>query len=208
MELQYFGGNCVRITTKKASVVVDDNLVEMGGKSITKPDDIVLNTNANIIKTASSDHLTIAQPGEYEVSSTSIQGVAARGHMDAGGMNATIFKIQAEDIRLVVIGHIYPELTDDELEAIGMVDVLIIPIGGGGYTLDAVGALKVIKKVEPKIVIPTQYADDKLKYEVPAQDLQTALKELAMEPAETTAKLKLKSAELPENTQLIILEKS
>lgn len=208
MDIQYFGGNCVRITTKKASVVVDDNLAEMGAKSITKPDDIVINTNENIIKAASSDQLTIAQPGEYEVSNISIQGTAARAHMDAGGMNATIFKLQADDIRLVVIGHIYPELTDDELEAIGMIDVLIIPVGGGGYTLDAIGALKVIKKIEPKIVIPTYYNDKSLKYEVPAQDLQVALKELAMEPAQTVQKLKLKSAELPETTQLIVLEKS
>lgn len=208
MELQYFGGNCVRITTKKASVVVDDNLADLGAKSITKADDIVLNTNSNIIKTAMSDHLTIAQPGEYEVSNTSIQGVAARAHMDAGGTNATIFKIQAEDIRIAIIGHIYPELTDDELEAIGTVDVLIIPIGGGGYTLDAVGALKVIKGVEPKIVIPTFYADDKLTYEVPPQELQVALKELAMEPTETTTKLKIKHADLPEAMQLIVLERA
>lgn len=208
MELQYFGGNCVRITSKKASVVVDDNLVELGAKSITKADDIVLNTNAKIVKTASSDHLTIAQPGEFEVSGVSIQGVAAKAHMDTDGTNATIFKLQIEDIRVVIMGHIFPELTDDELEAIGMVDVLIIPVGGGGYTLDPLGALKIIRKVEPKIVIPTHYDDKGLKYEVPAQDLSIALKELTMEPTETTAKLKLKSADLPETMQLIVLERS
>lgn len=206
MELQYFGANCVRIITKKASIVVDDNLAELGAKSVTKAEDVAIVTNSNIIK-APTARMVLDQPGEYEVSNVSIQGVAARAHMDTAETNATIFKLQAEDIRMVIVGHIYPDLTDDELEAIGTVDVLIIPVGGNGYTLDPVGALKVIKKVEPKMIIPTHYADKTLKYEVPQQDLATAIKELAMEPTETVAKLKIKSTELPETTQLIVLEK-
>ncbi len=207
MELQYYGGNCVRLTTKQASVVIDDNLEELGAKSITKDDDITLNTNSKIVKTVNPGRMHLEQPGEYEVSNISIQGVAARAHVDSEGLNATIFKLQADDIRVVVVGHIYPDLTDDELEALGMVDVLVIPVGGNGYTLDPVGALKVIKKVEPKIVVPTHYADSKLKYEVPQQELAVALKEMAMEPAETIPKLKLKSGDIPETTQLIVLEK-
>lgn len=208
MELQYFGGNCVRVTAKKASVVIDDNLASLGAKSVTKPDDIVINTNSNVVETPEHGRIMIAQPGEFEVSNISIQGIAARGHMDATGKKATIFKILADDIRLVVVGHIYPELTDSELEAIGTVDVLVVPVGGSGYTLDAVGALKIIRKLEPKIIIPTHYDDGKLKYEVPQQDLPAALKEMSMEPGEPVAKLKLKSADLPEATQLVILERA
>ena len=106
----------------------------------------------------------------------------------------------------LVVGGIL-DLTDDELEAIGTIDVLIIPIGGNGYTLDGAGALKVIRKIEPNVVIPTHYADKKIKYPVEQQDLETALKGLAMEPKETVAKLKLKPADLTENTQLIVLER-
>lgn len=209
MELQYFGGNCVRITTKKATIVVDDNLAELGSKSVTKPDDIVLNTNPELVKGATGGRLVISQPGEYEVSNISIQGVAARAHIDeAGTTKATIFKVQADDIRMVIVGHIHPELTDDELESIGTVDVLIIPVGGSGYTLDPVGALKVIKGTDPKIIIPTHYDDKGLKYEVPQQELSVALKEMGMEVTETVPKLKLKGADLPEVTQLIVVEKS
>lgn len=208
MEIQYFGGNCLRLSTKKASVVIDDNLSELGAKSVTKAEDVALDTNASTVKVAKGGKLLIAQPGEYEVSYVSIQGIAARSHMDEEGQtSATIFKLQTDDIRIVVIGHIYPDLSDDQLEAIGTVDIMLIPVGNSGYTLDAIGALKIIKKLEPKIIIPTHYSDPKLKYEVPQHSLEEALKELAMEPSETTPKLKLKSNEIPENTQLIVLER-
>jgi L-ascorbate metabolism protein UlaG (beta-lactamase superfamily) len=208
VELQYFGANCLRITTKKASIVIDDNLEQLGTKSITKPDDIVLNTNPGIVKVAKGGRLVIAQPGEYEVSNVSIQGVGAQAHTDEGKKNATIFKILAEDIRLVVVGHIFPDISDAQAEAIGTVDVLVIPVGGSGYTLDPVGALKVIKEIEPKIIIPVHYADSQLKYEVPQLDLQAALKEMAMEASETVPKLKLKSTDILETTRVIVLEKS
>jgi L-ascorbate metabolism protein UlaG (beta-lactamase superfamily) len=208
MELQYFGGNCVRIAAKKAAVVVDDNLAQLGAKSVTKAYDITLVTNTELIKGTPEAHLTIDQPGEYEVSNVSIQGVGARAHTDEESkQNATIYKLTVDDIRVAIIGHIYPELTDAQLEAIGVVDVMILPVGGSGYTLDALGALKVIKKIEPKIVIPTHYADSKLKYEIPSVELSHALKEMSMEPAETVTKLKLKHSDLPENMQLIVLER-
>ncbi len=86
-------------------------------------------------------------PGEYEVSEVSIFGISARAHMDEKGQEtATIFKIQFEDLRVAVVGHIHPDLTDDHLEEIGAVDILIVPVGGNGYTLDPIGALQVIKK--------------------------------------------------------------
>jgi phosphotransferase system IIB component len=49
VEFQYYGANCLRITTKKTSIVVDDNLEKLGLKSVTKPTDISLRTS-RIIK--------------------------------------------------------------------------------------------------------------------------------------------------------------
>jgi L-ascorbate metabolism protein UlaG (beta-lactamase superfamily) len=99
-------------------------------------------------------------------------------------------------------------LTDDELEAIGVIDVMFVPVGGNGYTLDPIGALKLIKAVEPKLVIPTHYADKSLNFEVPQQELEAAIVELGMEVKERLPKLKLKPGELPDITQLFVLEKS
>ncbi len=207
MELQYYGGNCIRINTKEASIVIDDNLEVLGLKSITKSDDIVLRTTYQD-KQDKQEVLTIAQPGEYEVSKVAIQGIPARAHMDEEGkQTATIFKLTTPEMRIAVVGHIHPDLGEAELEAIGTVDLLVIPVGGGGYTLDATGALQVIKKIEPKVIVPVHYADAKIKYEVPQAELADVLKNLSMEVHETVPKLKLKASDLTEATQLIVVER-
>jgi len=119
-----------------------------------------------------------------------------------------MFKVIAGDIRVLVTGHVYPELTDSQLETIGIVDVLFVPVGGSGYTTDPLGALKLIKAIEPKLVVPTHYADSALAYPVPQADLESALKDIAMEPKERVTKLRLKPIDLTDITQLVILEKS
>lgn len=207
MEFQYFGGNCVKMVTKDASIVVDDVLESLGLKSVTKDGDITIATRFDM-PVAESSQLSIKQPGEYEASKVAIQGIPVRAHMDEDGkQSATVFKLTSTELRVAVVGHIHPDLDEEQLESIGIVDVLIVPVGGNGYTLDAIGALKVIKKIEPKIVIPVHYNDPKLSYEVPQAELEDVLKNMAMEPAETTDKLKLKASDLPENTQLIILNR-
>lgn len=207
MELQFFGANCLKLTSKKASIVIDDNLSDLGLKSVTKAGDIVLFTGPHG-DPHSEARLVIDQPGEYEVANTSIQGIEARAHMDeADQKTATIYKIIGDDLRVAVVGHVFPEISDSQLESLGMIDVLIIPVGNSGYTLDGIGALKLIKKIEPKLVIPTHFADKAVKYPVPQVDLEEALKGLSMEPKETVPKLKLKAGELSDVTQLIVLER-
>jgi L-ascorbate metabolism protein UlaG (beta-lactamase superfamily) len=208
MDLQFYGANCIVLGSKQARLVFDDTLQELGGKAIAKEGDIVLYTAAHG-SPAAAPKLLIDQPGEYEVSGVSIYGIAARAHIDEEGKKtATMYKCIFEDMSILVTGHIFPELSDAQLEAIGMVDVMFLPVGGNGYTLDGVGALKLLRKVEPKIVIPTHYDDSSLSFPVPQQPLEQAIKALAMEPKETTSKLRLKADELSDVTQLIVLERS
>lgn len=206
MELQYFGANCLRISTKKAQVVIDDNLDKLGLKPVTKPADISLHTFSGV--TAQQSHFAAEMPGEYEISGVVIHGVSARGHMDEEGkQSAVIYTVAADDLKVAVLGHIYPQLSEDQLEQIGHVDIAVVPVGDSGYTLDGVGALKLIKQIEPRVVIPTHYADKAIKYEVPQVELAEALKNLAMEPSETIAKYKPKPIDLTDTTRLIILER-
>lgn len=208
MEIQYFGANCVRLNTKRASIIVDDNLADLGQKSVTRNGEIALFTGPHGDSSPKTEEkIVIDQPGEYEVADTSIHGIAARSHIDESGKNSTLFKIVDDDIRVVVTGHIYPELSDEQLEEIGIVDVLIVPVGGNGYTLDGVGALKLIRKIDPKVVIPTHFDEKGFDFPVPQQPLSEALKALAMEPKETLPKFKVKLSELTDSTQLIILDK-
>lgn len=192
--------------TKKAQIVVDDNLEKLGLKPVTKPADISLHTYANI--PATEAHFTADMPGEYEISGVVIHGIAARSHMDEGGKkSAVIYTINADDMRIAVLGHIYPDLSEDQLEQIGQVDIAIVPVGNSGYTMDGVGALQVIKKIEPKVVIPTHYADKAVKYEVAQVELAEALKNLGMEPSETLDKYKPNRADWTDTAKLIVLNR-
>ncbi len=207
MDLQYYGGNCVKITSKKFSIVVDDNLAGLGLKPVTKAADISLRTSV-LVPEPKEALFTTDTPGEYEISGAIIRGIAARSHMDEEGkQSAVIYTVEAEDARVGIIGHIFPNLNEDQLEQIGLLDVIIIPVGGNGYTLDGVGALTIIKQIEPNIVIPTHYGDKALKYEVPQQELNEAIKALGMEPVETTAKYKVHSGESADTTKLVVLER-
>ncbi|MBI2285829.1 MBL fold metallo-hydrolase [Candidatus Saccharibacteria bacterium] len=206
MELSFFGANCLRISTKKAQIVIDDNLEKLGLKSITKPTDISLHTHSGI--PSKPAHFTADMPGEYEISGVVIHGIAARAHMDDESKeSAIIYTVAADDMRIAVLGHIYPDLSEDQLEAIGHVDIAIVPVGNNGYTMDGVGALQVIKKIEPKVVIPTHYADKAIKYEVSQAELAEALKNLGMEPAETLDKYKPNRAEWTDTARLIVLNR-
>lgn len=205
MEIQYYGANCIRLTTKQASITIDDNLKELGLKSQTKTGDILIFTSAHGEPEADAK-IVIDQPGEYEIAEVSIVGLPARSHMDEeAGRTATIYKLTIDDIRVLVTGHIYPELSEQQLEDISLVDILIIPVGGNGYTLDGEGALKIIKQIEPKILIPVHYADKAVGYPVPMQELQSALSTLGMEAKQPQDKLKIKNTDISENLELVIL---
>jgi L-ascorbate metabolism protein UlaG (beta-lactamase superfamily) len=207
VDLQFYGANCFSLTLKGTRIIIDDNLADLGAKSITKAEDIALFTGVH--SDVDNARRVFDSPGEYEVADISVIGITARGHLEeTGKTGATMFKLVTGELSILITGHIYPELSDTQLEAIGMVDLLIVPVGGNGYTVDPAGALKLIKDIEPKLVIPSHYADKALKYPVPQQELANALKELAMEPKETVSKLKLKPGELSDVTQLVILEKS
>jgi len=213
MDVQFFGANCVTVTVGNARIVIDDTLAVMGGKPVARPGDIVLSTQKisddERLKRAVDAKLLVDRPGEYEVSDISIYGIQARLHMDEDKQRTgTMYKLIAKDLRMLVTGHVFPKLKETELEQIGAIDVMVVPVGGNGYTLDPVGAMDLIKAIEPKLVIPTYYADDKLTFEVPAQTLDQALQALGFEVKERTGKLKLKSGDWGESTQLVVLERS
>jgi L-ascorbate metabolism protein UlaG (beta-lactamase superfamily) len=205
VDLQFFGANCVVFSNKALRLVIDDNLAELGTQSVTKADDIAAFTGAHGLP-KHEPKLVIDGPGEYELSGLSILGIAARGSMDPEDTHkATMYKVMTEDMSYLITGHIFPDLNDSQLETIGMVDVMIVPVGNMGYTLDPAGALKLIRKVEPKIAIPTHFADETLHYPVDQLEFDQVLKGLAMEPKETTVKYRYKPGELGDTTQLVVL---
>lgn len=204
MDIEYKGANCVVISTKNASLVVDGKLSTAGLKDYVMSDNTIeLATQDDLL--VGGDHVVIDTPGEYEVSNVSIAGISAKRLIDFDGQErSTIYKIRIGDLRTVVLGHVVTPLSDDQLESLGVVDVLIIPVGGGGYTLDSHQAVEVINKIDPKVVIPTHYADSTLKYEVPQESLESFVKELGAPQYEKVSKWKIKGGAMPEGGRMLV----
>jgi len=197
-EVEYKGANSVTISTKKGTIVTDPKLSLVGLKDANVKDSIELSTEARFALNADNARLVIEGPGEYGIADFDIHGIAAQRHLDADGKASTIYRIEAGEIRVALVGNIYEKLSEAQLEEIGLVDVLIIPVGGNGYTLDATGAATLTRLIDPKLVVPIHFADPAIKYEVPQDPLDLFVKELGV-PVEETPKLKLKTgAALPE----------
>lgn len=204
MEIKYYGANCIKIITKKATLVIDDTLVANGKKSITTNKDISINTNREL-EYSNSDYFVIDSSGEYELSEISIHGIDSKLHYDPSKKN-TMYSIHSNGLSVAVLGHTEADLSDKQIESFGIVDILIIPIGGSGFTIDSVEAIKLIKTIEPKIVIPTHYKSDTVKYEVPQQPLEEFVKTVGSGEIENVDVLKIKDNNIPEKTRFVVLK--
>jgi hypothetical protein len=209
-EIEYKGANSVIISTKKSTLVTDPKLSLVGLKDVSTKDAVELATEARFALNSDVARLTIESPGEYGVAEFDIKGIAAQRHLDSESepLIATIYRVEVNETRIAIIGNIYEKLSEVQLEELGLIDILIIPVGGNGYTLDATGAATITRSIDPKVVIPIHYADTGINYEVAQDTLETFTKELGA-PVEEMAKFKLKqAAPLPAVLTTIVLTRA
>lgn len=210
-DIEYKGGNGVIIATKKTQVVIDPQLSVVGLKNLSVKDAVELATEARFSLKDESSKLEVEGPGEYETGDVSIRGVRATRHLDTSADEpiSTIYRIEIGDVRIAVVGNIAPKLSEDQLEDIGVVDILIIPVGGNGYTLDAVSATTVARQIDPRVVIPVHYADSGVKYEVSQDNLELFTKELAAPVEDAGVKYKIKaSSSIPQVLTVVTIARS
>jgi len=103
-------------------------------------------TTGDVVKI---NEVELPGPGEYEVAG-----------VEAFGIDKDIYLFKADDIHVVYLDSINRSLTDDEIERLSEVEVLIIPIGGD-KVINSKQASLIIKAVDPKIIIPVSYKDSK-----------------------------------------------
>lgn len=210
-DIEYKGGNGIVIATKKLAAVIDPNLSVVGLKNASTKDAIEIATETRFATRNADARLTIDGPGEYEIGDFSIRGVRATRHIDTASDEpiSTMYRIEIGDIRIAVVGNIAPKLHEDQQEELGVIDILILPVGGSGYTLDATSAATVVRQIDPKVVIPVHYADTALTYEVPQDTLETFTKELAAPVEEAGSKYKVKSASsIPQVLTVVTVDRS
>ena len=167
MNIQYYGHSCFKITTKPAGRGQEDVIafIDPFDKSVgLRPPqgqaDLVLVTHNhpdhNNPEALKGSPAVIDIPGEYSVKGINIVGLQSEHGPTKNPTPNTIYLLDTEDIKICHLGDLGTDLTEKQLEELDGVDVLMIPIGGK-TTIDAKKAIEVIKKLEPKIIIPMHY---------------------------------------------------
>lgn len=169
MNISWYGQTCFEIVVQKGkngpvSILTDPFGRDLGLKPPRASADIVVLSRygGELIR---EDSFLIAGPGEYDVKGVYIEGIQAfSGGPDKKGSGkedktepTAIFTIDAEEIRVCHLGFLgQKELSASQLEKIGDIDILTVPVGGG-RALGAKDAVKIISQIEPSIVIPMHY---------------------------------------------------
>lgn len=213
MNISWLGSGFVRLEYKNLSVAINPfTEVETGVKPprfkfdlavLSKLED--MNTNP-YVKNADSSQFILAGDGEVEKNDVFILGFSMNQPTTtaASAKSGNIFVLRGEDINIAYLGFL-PEgkLTPEMLDKIGAIDVLLVPVGDGD-SLNENEAIAAINDLEPKIVIPINYALPGFKNNL--NPLEKFLKAYGKQPALTDKKVTIKKSNLPQETLLYILE--
>ncbi len=199
MDITYLGAGSVRLAARGLSIVCDP----AAGTKVTG--EVVTISSPDVKAATAGAKMVLETPGEFEIAGSLVVGIPTRLHVDEAGERGTAYTVTIEGVRVAVLGNIAPELTGEQLEAIGEVHVLVIPVGGHGLTLDAEAAAALVGQLEPRYVIPVHYDDGVTVYPIPQDKLDTFLSAVGMH-SEPVAKLKVTEKDLPAETTVVVLE--
>ncbi|RJO62409.1 MAG: lactamase [Dehalococcoidia bacterium] len=209
MEITWLGHSCFRIRGKQTTIITDPFSPGVG-YSLGK-------ASANIV-TVSHDHSdhsysagiggdprVIKRPGEYEIAGVLIIGMSTFHDANKGadrGKN-TVYVLEMEEMTICHLGDLGQPLTDSQIEEIGKVDVLMVPVGGI-TTINATTAAAMVRQMEPRVILPMHYKTPVFQGEL--EPVENFLREFGMQQATPQPKLNVNKNNLPVTTQVILLE--
>ena len=158
------------------------------------------------LRSVGGEPVVLRGPGEYEVREILVTGIGTFRDDEQGARRGrnTIYTIRLDDLVICHLGGLGHVLPTNDLEKLGDIDVVLVPIGGADADLTAPKAAEVIHQLEPKVVIPMSYdPDDSRTKDSPFERL---LHELGVKDIEPTSKLTLSRSSLPENIQVVALD--
>jgi L-ascorbate metabolism protein UlaG (beta-lactamase superfamily) len=205
MQIQYFGLSSFKISTKEATIITDPFHKDSGLVAPRGAADILILAQKDkklytAISGISGEHFDITNPGEYDIKGVTITGIPLKQEEKY----VSIFLIESEDIRILNLTHIKDfNLKEEELESLGDIDVLILPVGGN-TVMSAATASKAVNVIEPKVVIPSHYKIKNLIVDL--DPLEKFIKEMGGKK-EDMEKFSFKKKDLSEEgTKVIVLE--
>lgn len=209
MEIVWYGLNCFRLAERgMASVVTDPYGPEVGlDLPRLRADIVTISRNSpecNHTRGVRGSFRVLDTPGEYEIGGVFITAITTYADKKMGaarGLN-TIFHFDYDGVTICHLGHLGHVPTQAQIEALGTVDVLLVPVGGDGGLTPA-EASEVISLLEPSIVIP-------MRYKIPGVNLALGtlsrfLKQMGLEKINAQESLKIGRGSLPEETEIAVL---
>lgn len=218
MNIQYYGHSCFKIITKpggrntdSVTFFIDPFDKYIGIKPPQGKADVVFISHTqhddhNNHKAIKGDPIIIDTPGEFSVKGINVTGIDSFHDSEEGrerGRN-TIFIFDVEDIKICHLGDLGTELSLEQIENIGDIDILLIPVGGN-FTIDGKTAAKVAKKLEPSIIIPMHYKFPGIKVSI--SDEKEFCNEIGNCPKDKVGKITLKKKEMTDKNMEIVLMK-
>jgi len=207
MDITYLGHSCFRVRGSQAIIITDPFPPTLGYQLGKQTADIVTvshqNPSHSYVLGVSGAHV-IKGPGEYEIAGVLVLGVAAYHDAVKGqtkGKN-TVYLFEIDGVTICHLGDIGHILTDQQLEEIGHIDILMIPVGGVS-TINANMAAQMVRKIEPKIVIPMHYKLPQTKRDL--EPVDNFLKEIGVTQLEPKPKLTITKNNLPLVMQVTVL---
>ncbi|MGA8014765.1 MAG: MBL fold metallo-hydrolase [Candidatus Dormiibacterota bacterium] len=203
MEISYLGLSCLRLRGKDVQVLIDPPPFTLPGLSRAQPDIVVKTdgeTDPERLRPRDGQPQEVCGPGEFEV-----RGVSVRG-LPAGPI--TIMRVEVDDVRVAAVGRLDRQLTEEEVDELGRVDVLAIPVGGVD-ALGAVAATKVVNAIAPAIVVPVRYRHSAVPGSGEYEPVDKFAKEMGLTEGSMVSqpKLSLSGGSGPiEETRVVILE--
>jgi L-ascorbate metabolism protein UlaG (beta-lactamase superfamily) len=205
-DIQFLGHACFRLRGRDG-IVLTDPYDRSIGLDIGKPTAHIVtishnhpdHANAAAVRPMRERVFTIEGPGEYEVGGIMISGVRTFHDKQKGeelGRNI-VYVIHMDDVVFCHLGDLGHELSTSQIDEIGPIDVLFIPVGGG-ETIGPDEAANVIGQLEPRIVVPMHYAlDGQQSFTVDLAPLDKFVHTMGLKDVTAEEKLSITSANLP-----------
>jgi len=208
VDINWLGHACFRLKGSRATVITDPFPPDLGLNLGKAEADIVTVSHPHLshsyVEGIGGKPHVVRGPGEYEISGVLIIGVPAHHDTEKGGEKGknTVYAMEMDGISVCHLGDLGHALTAEQVEEIGNVDVLLVPVGGVS-TIDAAQAAEVVRQLEPKAVIPMHYQVPEISREL--DPVEKFLKEMGAGQLEPAPKLSVTRNNLPLSTQVFLL---
>jgi L-ascorbate metabolism protein UlaG (beta-lactamase superfamily) len=208
LDITWYGHSCFRITERgNVSIVTDPYSAQIGLEPPKLKGDVVtISHNApghNNLDAVKGFNFTLNGPGEYEFGGTFIYGVALNQIGENGAPHRNVGYVAHYDgLSVAHLGDLRHVPDQSTIEAIGEVNVVLVPVGGGG-ALKASDAAEVIALIEPNYIIPMHY--DLPGLTLTLDSVEKFLKEMGVSKVQEEDVLRVSSGALPEQPQVVVL---